>query len=213
MTERVQPTGAMSQKGWIRVDYDRSVWIPCLPVFPEGENRESWAAGFAELWWEGSGLEHGKHEVALLERNLLSIHEYAYSHLPCHMAVIHLPDPRLVPLLVCFAVLPAEGDRAAQLRTLAHADEPGVVEPPIVSDCTTEKLGTGLKVLFYKQEDNDGSGIFAALNYAWRSENYETAVRMFVACPDLGRLQRAMPDLDKLAQVITVVPRNPSAVR
>jgi hypothetical protein len=32
-------------------------------------------------------------------------------------------------------------------------------------------------------------------------------VRLFTSCPDLGRLQGAMPDIDDLARVITVVPR------
>jgi hypothetical protein len=45
------------------------------------------------------------------------------------------------------------------------------------------------------------------LNYAWRSEHLETAVRMFTSCPNLGRLLEAMPDIEELTSVISFVPR------
>ena len=51
------------------------------------------------------------------------------------------------------------------------------------------------------------AGLDLYLNYAWRSAEHETDVRLFTSCPDLGRLQGAMPDIDDLARVITVVPR------
>ena len=204
MTEQLAPTA--SQRGWIRVDFDQTVWIPCLPVFPSGADRKSWSALYAGHWWEASGLEHGKRQIDALRRSLEYLHEFAYSQLRCHMAVIHLPDPRLVPLLVGFGVWQAEGDRVTQLRLLAHADEPDAIEPPIVEECFTEKLGSGLKSLCYLRQP-DESMMSGSLNYAWRSEQLETAVRMFTSCPDLSRLQRAMPDIEALTQVISFVPR------
>jgi hypothetical protein len=126
--------------------------------------------------------------------------------LPCHMAVIHLPSPGMVPLLVGFGVWRAEGDRVTQLRRLAHADEPDAMEPPIVEECFTEKLGSGLKSLCYLRQPGE-SIVSGSLNYAWRSERLETAVRMFTSCPDLSRLQRAMPDIEALTQVISFVQR------
>jgi hypothetical protein len=44
------------------------------------------------------------------------------------------------------------------------------------------------------------------LSYAWRSEVFETDLRLFTASPDLGRLQRAIPDIAELARHITTVP-------
>jgi hypothetical protein len=203
LTEQLAPTA--SQKGWIRVDFDQAVWIPCLPVFPKGHDLKSWSALYAEPRWEASGLEHGKRQVDALRRSLEYLHEFAYSQLPCHMAVIHLPSPGMVPLLVGFGVWQAEGDRVTQLRRLAHADEPDAMEPPIVEECFTEKLGRGLKSLCYLRQPE--SVVSGSLNYAWRSEPLETAVRMFTSCPDLSRLQRAMPDIEALTQVISFVQR------
>lgn len=204
MTEQLTP--AASQKGWIRVDFNPAVWIPCLPVFPSGADRKSWSALYAGHWWEASGLEYGKRQVDALRRSLAYLHEFAYSQLQCQMAVIHLPDPRVVPLLVGFGVWRAEGDRVTQLRLLARAGEPDALEPPVVEECVTGKLGSGLKSLCYLRQPG-GSTVSGCLNYAWRSEQLETAVRMFTSCPDLSRLQRAMPDIEALTQVISFVPR------
>lgn len=201
-----QPAALASQKGWIRIDFNQAAWIPCPPVFPAGQDRTSWSALYAEHWWEASGIEHGKHQVDGLRRSLEYLHRLAYSTLPCHMALIHLPDPRDVPLLVCFGIWQAEGDRISQLRLLAHADEQDAIQQPIVGECFTEKLGSGLKCLCYLRERH-GSMVSGCLNYAWRSEQLETAVRMFTSCPNLGRLQQAMPDMDALTQVISFVPR------
>lgn len=195
-----------SQKGWVRIDFNQAVWIPCLPVFPSGQDRKSWSALYAEHCWEASGVEHGKREVNGLRQSLEYLHKFAYSELPCHMALIHLPDPRAVPLLVCFGIWQAEGDREQQLRLLAHADEQDAIEPPIVEACSTERLGSGLKCLCYLREPH-GTMVSGCLNYAWRSEQLETAVRMFTSCPNLSRLQQAMPDIDALTQVMSFVPR------
>jgi hypothetical protein len=122
------------------------------------------------------------------------------------MAVIHLPDPRLVPVLVGFGVWQAEGDQVTQLRRLAHADEPDAIEPPIVEECFAEKLGSGLKSLCYLRQPA-GSLVSGCLNYAWRSEQLETAVRMFTSCSDPSRLKLAIPDIEALNQVLSFVPR------
>jgi hypothetical protein len=204
LTKHLAPVA--SQTGWIRVDFNQAVWIPCPPVFPAGQDRRSWSELYAGHWWEASGLEHGKRQVDALRRSLAYLHQFAYSELQCHMAVIHLPDPRLVPLLVGFGIWPAEGDRVAQLRLLAHADEQDAVEPPIVEECFSGRLGSGLKSMCYLRQPG-GSMVSGCLNYAWRSDQVETAVRMFTSCPDLSRLQRAMPDIEVLTEAISFVRR------
>ena len=201
--------GQASQKGWITVGFDQAVWIPCLPVFPDGEDRKSWAQIYARHWWDVSGLPYGKRDVAALRGSLAAVHEVIYETLPCHMALIHLPGPRAIPLPVCFGIWPADGDRTTQLRLLTHADEQDVIRPPIVEENSAEKLGSGLKSLCYLPGPDDS--VSACVNYAWRSEELQTAVRMFTSCRDLGRLQLAMPDLDKLTQVISFIPRPPAA--
>jgi hypothetical protein len=104
---------------------------------------------------------------------------------------------------VSFGIWEAVGDRATQLRVLAHADDPDAMEPPRVDAFSTERLGPGLKVQAYTRRDGTVTG---HLGYAWRSEEHATALRMFTGCPDLGRLQRAVADIEQLALDITIIP-------
>ncbi len=199
-----------SRKGW--ADVDRAVlvtltWIPCMPGFPEGEDRESWAAESAALWWNSSGLEHGKDEVGTLARMLSAIHQDIYAAGHSHMAFIHLPDPRLLPLPVQLGIWAMQGPRDEQLRLLVHADEPTAVEKPILEEFTTDHLGRGLRCLQYRRGGDDGSEVHVYLDYAWRSEEYETDLRLFTFSWGLDRLQRAIHDIDELARAISIVPR------
>lgn len=213
MSEPVRPEvaawGLASREGWLNIDQDlllRLTWVPCPPFFPDGQDRESWAAESAGLWWRMSESPYGKREIDDLAGLLSAIHQDVYAAGHCHQALIHLPDPRMLPLPVQLGIWAMDGDRDEQLRTLAHADEPTAVEPPIVEEFSTERLGTGLKALHYRF-GRDGSAVHGYLNYAWRSERYETDLRLFTFCWDLSRLQRALPDIDELARAIEIVPR------
>ena len=194
----------MSRHGWISVHYNQRAWIPCPPVFPDGEDRQSWARLFAQEWWARSGREHGDGEVRALARTLAEIHQAAYAGLAMHDGFIHLPDLRLVPLLVSLGVWAADGERDAQLRALARADDPVTVRPPLVGEFRSTRMGPGLRVLSYARR---GEMLMGFLSYAWRSEEHATAVRMFTACPDLGRIQRAIPDIEQLADGMTIISR------
>jgi len=194
----------MSKRGWMSIKYAQNVWIPCPPVFPDGYDRGSWASLYAEQWWEMSGREHSDREVKLLARTLAEIHEYAYAHLDMHRGFIHLPDLALVPLLVSFGIWEAVGDRTTQLRVLAHADDPEAMQPPSVEEFGTDRLGPGLRVLAYTKHKDTITG---HLSYAWRSEEYATALRMFTGSPDLGRLERAIPDIEELARGAAIIPQ------
>lgn len=205
MTDQPDPsTTRPSQKGWISVDFDKRFWVPCPPVFAPGADRERWASAYARACWENSGLKHGKRQVSALAQSLASIHESVYATLPCHLALIHVRDPRVVALPVCFGVWQAAGSRQEQIRALAGADATGTMEPPVVTEFPTADLGDGLKMLCYFR---DKGTVTASLGYAWRSDEFETAVRLFTACPDLGRLEGAMADIDELARRIRVIPR------
>ena len=197
------PRYRMSQRGWMAVQYAQDVWIPCPPVFPDGFDRSSWAYLYAETWWQLSGRPHRSQEVKSLARTLTEMHEYAYAHLEMHNGLIHLPNLGVVPLLVSFGIWEAVGDRATQLRVLARADDPDAMEPPQVDEFSTQQLGSGLKVQAYTRR---GGTVTGHLSYAWRSEEHATALRMFTGCPDLGRLQRAVADIEQLALDVTIVP-------
>jgi hypothetical protein len=205
MSEQPGLGSLTSKKGWVSIGYDRTIWIPCLAIFPEGCDRESYAAQFAQLWWDASGLRYGPADLARLAAMISEIHQGIYGHIPCHLAFIHLPDPRLMPLVLYVGIWESDGERDAQLRMLTHADDPGAVEPPIVDEFTTDRLGTGLRTMRYRHL-GDGS-LYAGLSYAWRCAEYETDVLLFTSSEDLGRLQRAIPDMDEFARAVNVISR------
>jgi hypothetical protein len=158
------------------------------------------------LWWAASGFPFGPPETTGLAARLSGIHESTYGHIPCHLAFIHLPDPRLTPLPVYLGIWEQERDREGQLRALTRADDTDTARPPIVDPFSTAGLGSGLRTLRHKQRDS--GSLYAALRYAWRSEKHETDLQLWASCDDLGRLQRAIGDIDDFARAITVIPRS-----
>ncbi len=196
--------GPSSRTGWVNVPFDRRIWIPCLPGFPPGYDLETWAAVFSVARWDMSGLKHTSQDVDRLAAQLAAVHQGTFGHIPCHLAFVHTADPRQQPLPVFLGIWQTSGDRDARLRSLANADDPEAIEPPIVDEFSTPQLGRGLRVMRYLHF-TDGS-LYAALSYAWRVEQYQTDLRLFTSSPDLGRLQRAVPDIDELARAIIPVP-------
>jgi len=166
---------------------------------------ETWASHYATRCWADSGREYRDPEVASLARTLTTLHEHAYRVEDAHDAFIHMPDLDSEPLLVMFDAWQAEGDRDTQLRELTHADDETALLPPVVRPFATEALGTGLRTLYYVRRERV---IIATVGYAFRSEEYETAVHMRASSPDLGRLKRVISDMDHLAHTTTVMPRD-----
>jgi hypothetical protein len=150
-----------------------------------------------------SGLDHSPVDVERLSHMLAAIHEGIYGQIPCHLAFVHLPDPRLMPLVLYVGVWESDGDQEEQLRMLCLAGDTEAVEPPMVDEYATDSLGTGLRVMRYRHLD-DGS-LYAGLSYAWRSEEYETDLLLFASAEDLGRLQRAIPDIEEFARVTSII--------
>ncbi|MBO0773486.1 MAG: hypothetical protein J2P35_18680 [Actinobacteria bacterium] len=193
-----------SKHAWPEFGTERAVWIPCPAGFPEGDDRYSWARRYATAWWSKSGAEYGDDEVAGLAKILTEMRELIYRPGQCHLAVIHLPpaqlEPRRVlePVPVGIGVWQLRGEREARLRLLTNADNQNAVEPPLVEEFGNDELGTGLKTLRYGRLP-DGA-LFAAANYAFRSEEYETDLRFDSSCPDLAQLQAALPDIDELVR-------------
>jgi len=193
-----------SRKGWIAIDYDQTVWIPCPRGFDEMPPEE-WSGRFAQTWWNASGIKHGKRELRRFEQMLITIQQKIYAEQPCHFALLHIPDVRYPPLSVAIGIWRSAGDRDTQLRHLVHADERVAIERPVVEEAWTENLGTGLRSLYYRHIQSR-RGVLGVVNYAWRSEEYETALHIYAAVSDLRRLQHALPDIDAMTRTITIVP-------
>lgn len=206
MSEEFSLADMTSEHGWIKVDYDTTRWIPCPRNFPASLSEEAWANKIATIWWRATGVEFGDLQVRNLQQALIYAHDSIYADQPCHLVLIHLPDARMAPLPVCFGVWRSYRSREEQLRMLVHADDPMAMQPPTLEEVWTESLGTGLKCLYY-QKKRKGKEVIGALNYAWRSEEYETDLRIFTATSNLSRLEQTIPDIDELTQVTKFVPR------
>jgi hypothetical protein len=197
----------ISEHGWIRVAYDTSRWIPCPPGWTDGTDVGSWSAGSAKQWWDASGIRHSRRDVAALARSLAAVHDGIYVHVPCHMVFLYLrANPRVRALPVCLGVWRMRGEREAQLRRLAHADDPKATKPPIIEPVHTELLGDGLKTLRYLRQGS-GPGLAGALEYAWRSEEHQTDLSVFTTTTDLFLLTGAMADIDEFTRGIAIVAR------
>ncbi|MBO0810054.1 MAG: hypothetical protein J2P32_17300 [Actinobacteria bacterium] len=206
----VEPADVVSQRARLTIDFAvlPAIWLPCPPAFPAGADVTTWASESAELWWENSGLKHRRKDVTLLAETLAGIHGIIYAPdtpLFFHFALLHLPE-RISPLPVMFGVWPTVGDRDTQLNTLTGIGSPDLAKPPIVEEFRTGRLGSGLKVMAYTRF-GQGPGIGATISYAWRSEELQTALRIFAAGGDLGRIERALPDLDTLAHATGLAPK------
>jgi hypothetical protein len=116
-------------------------------------------------------------------------------------------DPQRRPLPVMIGIWEVQGARDHQLRALAGRNLKDLIEPPIVEEFWTEHLGSGLKILSYQRDPEEPGSIVGWLGYAWRSEQRETDVQVYTCCPDLARLQRAMPDIDDLARALKIIPK------
>lgn len=204
MTGRAYVGELISTKGWIKTNYDKAIWIPCPPGFRADMTRDQWADGFAQLWWDASGRGHGKRQVKNFSKMLIAIQQTIYSEQPCHTALLHMPDVEYSPLPLLFGIWQALGEPEEQLRELVHAEEPVAIEKPVIEEVWTDDLGSGLKSMYY-QPLSKTKGVLAVLNYAWRSEKYQTALHIYTATADWGRLQQAMPDIDEMTKTIAIV--------
>jgi hypothetical protein len=207
----MQQDDLATASGWgrIAVQYDLEKWMLCPPEFPPGYDVRSWARTYAEAFCQRPGFSPTEELTGALAARLAEIHQDAYGsgRLVCHLCLIYQPDPLRSPLPVYFSAWDSRGGRDEALRLLSHADHAGAMQPPYVTEFTADRLGAGLKVLYYARHPARESVVYAGLNYAWRIEDLDTDLRVFVTTTDLGGLGQAIPDIDELMNVTSVVPR------
>jgi hypothetical protein len=190
-----------SEAGWVTVDSDPRLWIPCPHVFPDGYDLDSWATGMAAAWWEQSGLNYTDDMTGKLAAMLRMVHG-AYERVRCHQIWIYLRDPGIPPHPVFIGIWKQAGDRDRRLRLLTGADNKPSVRKPQVAEVTTARLGTGLRVL--RQQTRDKERLTVLLSYAFRVEEHETDLQVFTSSSDPRALTLASDDIDRLVQGITV---------
>jgi hypothetical protein len=96
-----------------------------------------------------------------------------------------------------------QGGRDQRLRLLSGADDADSVRKPQVAKVTTSQLGTGLRTVRYRAQDDQGS-LLCILSYAFRVEEHETDLEVFTASTDLRALTAAGDDIERFVQSITV---------
>jgi hypothetical protein len=192
-----------SELGWARVDVDMRRWIPLPLAFPDGHDRDSWAATAAAAWSEQWELPADSAEIERLATMIRLIHERANVRVKCHQIWIYLPDRFTAPLPVFIAIWRQSGERDRRLRLLAGADDKSGAHKPQMAEVTTEHLGTGLRVLRHRAPDK--GQLLALLGYAFRVEEHKTDLQVFTVTSDLRALTTASDDIERLVQGILTI--------
>lgn len=190
-----------SELGWIGVDFDTRLWIPCPVAFPDGNDLDSWATAMAAGWWEQSGLVYQEDVIGTLA-TMLRMARKGYERVRCHQIWIYLRDPGVPPQPVFIGIWKQAGDRDRRLRLLTGADDKSGTHKPQLAEVTTEHLGTGLRVLRHRKRDK--GRLAALLSYAFRVEEHETDLQMFTSSSDLPALTAASDDIERFVQGISV---------
>ncbi|GAA0456755.1 hypothetical protein [Streptomyces olivaceiscleroticus] len=201
---------AMMLDPWLRVPL---MWPePGVEDVMIAQTPQAWGQHFAEAWWQDFTSEKpNSGEVDQFAEILAMLAERAPTAWPGFEVFLHVPHPRDIPLAVYVDLVEVEegDDRNTDLRELTHADADYAIESPIVEEFHSPHLGTGLRVLRYYQDQVRASNeVHAGLRYAWRYEKgTEVAdVVIILACPDPGRILRALDDIDEFARTIRVSP-------
>ncbi|MDJ0464402.1 hypothetical protein [Streptomyces sp. H27-C3] len=197
---------------WLDIDYDSDLWLEipiqwtdvneddaAEPPAPGDQTPAEWAVEIARDCWDDSEVDPGEAGVAFLAETLQACVEKYPGAFPGYEIVLHLPDPRAMPLPVYVTDFPAVGDRDTELRRLTMADDKEAVETPIVETFTTEDLGEGLRVLRYSTMPGS-TELLVGLRYAWRDKEFDRDLVMVTASPAPGRVLSALDDIDELAR-------------
>lgn len=203
------------------VDLDHSVWID-VPPFWGGESwrdEREWAEEVASNCWIDSGLPHQNADLERLTAILVdcarlwgpgSVHPEHAADPALHVhVVLHLPDPRVMPLPVRVLVAEAlDGERLPSLHEFALVDDPDAIDHPEVTELEHPFFAAGLSAFRHRlapaePADNVEGGVFGVLRYAFPVPGHPAVLLVVLAWPDLARLAGAREDIDKLALAIS----------
>jgi hypothetical protein len=116
-----------------------------------------------------------------------------------HQVFLHVLSLDLTPLPVFLNIWKSAEDKDTALRGLASADDPAVVQPPVIGDVGTGHLGSGLRVYRVTRPDPDSPQLLGIIAYAFRCEEYATDIQLQAVSYDLGFLQACFDGLDEFA--------------
>lgn len=184
--------------------FDPQVWIGLPGSWDSSTwaDPRDWAREVAETVWgnrEPGPGEQGRDHLALA---LIMHAENPLNGATFRRSFLWLPHPTSEPLAVHLECYLVEGDRDQALRDLGQADPEGAVEPPVVEAFSNPALGTGLRVLRYALDPEDGS-VALVLSYAFRAGGLD--VLLWLSSLDPAAALGALEDVDGLARALVLL--------
>ncbi|MGW7509743.1 hypothetical protein ACWGJ0_18700 [Streptomyces massasporeus] len=171
--------------------------------FEEWDDIQAWCREEAEDLWLDRELDPGPNGIDFVADTLAKCAEAFSPPGTDHWLFLHRDHPTDLPLPVFAAIGPSSGPREETLRTLAMADDPQAVEPPVIKRFKAKRLGEGLTSFRYTNQDV-APHLLACARYAWRVEEHGADVVMWTATEDIARIMYAAQDLEQLAHQLAV---------
>jgi hypothetical protein len=203
---------------FLEYDYDTSLWleIPEFDRFCRWKDPRVWADQMARDVLESFGMKPRRGELDYLSRALTVLAEGRLADdTPRAAHFIYIPRPEAIPHRVR-AWIGHYPD--ATLRDWVLADDPEAIDPPILEEFLSPRLGKGLRAFRARTyipdpgEPAEPGEIWAVLRYAFPVDGESTAVVVTAATTDPAHLLKAMPDIDDLARNLFVVDRDGNAI-
>lgn len=203
---------------YANIPFNPAIWVDLPASFPpEAPDALSWAKDLAQGCWIDSGLSYERTAVDRLATVLTkladslgpgAIHpEHASDPAMEIWTVLHLPDPRLLPVPLRIMVIGEDVVRseAMTLDDLVQATDPEAIDAPDVAEFEHPLLGVGLRAFRHRALDpeSDAAGdVFAVLKYAFRIPDHDDLMFVSLSWPDLARVAEARDDIDELVRCI-----------
>lgn len=204
---------------YANIGFSPAVWMDLPAVYPQdAPDAHSWAALMSSACWADSGLPHSEDDLRRLADVLTSlvtnfgpdvVHpEHAVDPGMEIWTLLHLPDPRVLPVPVRVMVFNGEVVRTEKIgvREMVQAEDPEAIDTPVVDNFEHPNLGTGLRAFRHRaSEPGSGTadGIFAVLKYAFPVPGHDDMVYVSLSWPDLARVAEARADIDVMVRTIT----------
>jgi hypothetical protein len=202
----------MTRAFWpvIDIEYvDAYPWViipprsgPSAP-FEAWDDIRAWCYEYAEDVWADRELDPGANGVDFLGETLARCAEAFCPPGSDHWLFLHLDHPTDAPLPVCAAIGPASAPEEETLRALTMADDPDAVEPPVVKNFRSERLGKGMTTFRYVSQ-SDSPHVLACIRYAWQVAEHGADVVMWTATDDIARVIAASDDVENLAKSLAI---------
>ncbi|MCQ4082582.1 hypothetical protein NGB36_18730 [Streptomyces sp. RB6PN25] len=198
-----------STDNWAEVGWDREVWIP-VPLSFQGTkwpDAAEWATD-----WAGERVmrAHGeltkklmKKEVVPRAQALVRGRAEIAGNVAAHKIYFHCPDTTKTPVATFIGLWKCQGTREEALQFYGYYGTKSATIQPEAEWFKTEALGTGIKAHW---TGVTGPGQYWQADYAFRDDEFDTDVQVFMMAWDQQRFAEVVPDLDNLVRSIRCVP-------